>query len=188
MFVISFHFSPLLSQAKLARLRNFVKHYKPPSEQSQSRPDDSSAVPKGVFRLGRCIERLDLSRLSLSKLNKMASCIVDSLLILNSKTAAEVQRTIMDVPGSLQASIAVPIDDTFTGGLADGTNLPRLSKEACSLLFTMLCVNGAPRLHASACALLVQLVGSRPWWGRFVCETMARLFGETQSAVFDKEK
>lgn len=62
------------------------------------------------------------------------------------------------------------------------------TESECSLLFMTLCIHGIPKFHARACALLIRLCGSQPWWGRFICSTIEKLFAARQTAVFNKDR
>ncbi len=125
----------------------------------------TSGVPSeesGVFHLSQLSTCLDFSAVSVSQLSKLAGCLVDTLLVLTDRHNEETEEVL-------------PV-----------TCLP--SESECSLLFMTLCIHGIPKFHARACALLLRLCGSQPWWGRFICSAITELFAGSQTAIFNKDR
>lgn len=133
---------------------------------------------EGVLHLNQLEGLVDLSEMSTSQLYKLIGCLVDTLLILCNRNR--------DTNDSNQDSNLEPSleDISMQDSSQQSTTL---TEEDCSLLFTTLCIHGVPKMHARACALLICMCGSQPWWGRFVTKAAVELFS-TPSAVFDKER
>ena len=121
------------------------------------------AADGGGLYLEEGATQVDFGALSLSQLYKVAGCLVNTLLILCSPRVGRGQE-------------------------AAAGQLPVLSREECYLLLTTLCVHGVARVHARACALLLLLCGTEPWWGEMVVRAASSLFVAGQSTFFDKER
>ena len=65
---------------------------------------------------------------------------------------------------------------------------PHVTEDECRLLFSSLCVHGVLRVQARACALLLRLCGSQPWWGEMVVSTASDLFSPQQNTSFNKKR
>ena len=157
-------------QVRLARLRNFLRHYRASSGCAWS--------GERVFELKEEAGRALLVDVASSQLCKTIGCLVDTLLVLSlnatpAVAAARGKGSADDVPAAVSSSPPPP---------------SYLSEEDCSLLFMTLCVQGIPKLHARSCALLVTLCGSQPWWGSFVTGAVTSLYSMAQTTVFHKER
>ena len=153
-----------LPQVKLARLKTFIQQRCGGGVTEEERGGE-----KGVFQLERKLQLIDLTEMSSSRLYKTIGCLVDVLLLLTGERG-DTNQTGEDVE-------IVPQDQ-----------LPTLTEDECSLMFTTLCIHGVPKLHARACALLIRLCGSQQWWGRFLTSAATQLFGSRQTAIFNKER
>ena len=147
----------------------------------------------GVLQLEQQLQLLDLSEMSSSRLYKFSGCLVDTLLVLNDQSdeGNEARHQTSNARSETgQSSSEASPEENGSRDLAvqASKHPPTLTESECSLLFSTLCINGVPKLHARACALLVRLCGSQAWWGRFICSAMEELFSVRQTAVFNKER
>lgn len=167
-------------QVSLARLRNFIKH--------KTESDSKSGSKNGsVFELP-AESTTSLSQCSISKLNKLVGCLVDTLLIINTDTRRSFQK--LTSPGIEDVGVASGGDSVDELELDESPfgEVDLLSEEECRVLFYTLCIHGIPKMHARATALLIKYGGSQKWWGNFVVSVTASLFDGQQTAIFNKER
>lgn len=165
-------------QVSLARLRNFVKKMT-----TDSRPLPGNGQG-GCGQQGRAVvyrlpeeSCIDCTHLSISKLSKMVGCLVDALLALSVDTRPSPEVSPKEERGKF------PVLDS--DALAQAR---LLTEDECRVLFYTLCIDGIPKMHARAIALLIKYAGSQSWWGGFIIKVAADLFGGQQTAVFNKER
>ncbi len=167
-------------QVSLARLRNFIKQ----KRESESK---SASCCGGVFQLPE--SSVNFSQCSISKLNKMVGCLVDTLLTINADTRKSFQSLTSQRTEEL-ASGGSGGDSNDEGLEPDGDfgQVQLLSEEECRVLFYTLCIHGIPKMHARATALLIKYGGSQSWWGNFIVKVATNLFDGQQTAIFNKER
>ena len=159
-------------QVCLARLRNFMKNL------------DTENDGGSIFQLPSPSD-INYNQCSISKLNKMIGCLVDTLLALN-----------MDAQKYLESSTPPRTEEQKDSFEDEGIELDNhflsqlhlLTEAECRILFNTLCIHGIPKMHARAIALLIKFGGSQKWWGDFIVKVAEDLFRADQSTTFSKER